>query len=385
MPDATRCKGEAVLWKPNQKTDGGTWVEDTSKLKLAFAQVREDPLVDQSLLEMVLSHRRRRPSGRVLMIASGGETAALLSKFPLEELHLVDLNPAQLDLCKLKLHLLNVATPAGRLALLGHRPMPVRQRAERLKSCFQSLGLAPDALGPFDLMAEWGPDFCGRYEWLFARLRYLLAEHADELELLMSLGDVDRQTAMVAPETPLGTALDRAMRSVMDLETLVKLFGAEATSNRRQPFAEHFLEQTRAALASGPACENPYLHQIFLGRFRVVRWPWLEQPRTRSICPIRYSCGAMNDVLWGQPDSYFDLIHLSNILDWISPSQAEALLLDAARCLMPGGRIVIRQLNSCLDIPSLPTDIRWDRRLSADLHQLDRSFFYRSLHVGTLA
>ena len=41
---------------------------------------------------------------------------------------------------------------------------------------------------------------------------------------------------------------------------------------------------------------------------------------------------------------------LSNILDWLPREAATATLASAARALRPGGYVVIRQLNSALDI-----------------------------------
>jgi len=69
------------------------WVIGAKKLQLAFAQVREDPFLDASIAT-------RLPAGaRVLMIASGGCTAAYLAAVPqIGSLHVVDANPAQLAL-----------------------------------------------------------------------------------------------------------------------------------------------------------------------------------------------------------------------------------------------------------------------------------------------
>ena len=47
----------------------------------------------------------------------------------------------------------------------------------------------------------------------------------------------------------------------------------------------------------------------------------------------------------------YDFVHLSNILDWLSPEEARATLDVAHAALRPGGWVLIRQLNSTLDIP----------------------------------
>src|SRR5262245_66036990 len=80
------------------------WLDQAAALPIAFALVREDALLDVDVVEAV------GRGERVLMVASGGCTAAALAALPnVAHLHLVDPNPAQLALCRLKLHLLERA------------------------------------------------------------------------------------------------------------------------------------------------------------------------------------------------------------------------------------------------------------------------------------
>ncbi len=198
----------------------------------------------------------------------------------------------------------------------------------------------------------------------------------------MALSDTAEQSSRVAATTELGKRLERAFADVMALPKLIQIFGPDATANRVMPFSEHFLAQTRAALASYPAAQNPFLHEIFLGHFIGPLWPWLYIQQDAGLCPVNYSCDAMQEILRSQSDQSYDLIHLSNILDWIKPDQAAELLHDSWRCLTKGGMVVIRQLNSSLDIPAASSKLRWLKDLSDELHRGDRSFFYRALHVG---
>ena len=73
------------MWQPQNKnsTEASTeedWVEATAKLPVAFARVREDSAIDVELL------RSLNREARVVMIASGGETAAMLATPPIAEL-----------------------------------------------------------------------------------------------------------------------------------------------------------------------------------------------------------------------------------------------------------------------------------------------------------
>ena len=151
------------MWQPKNKTSAAAdWLEATARLPVAFTQVREDPAIDVELV------RGLNRAARVLMIASGGETAAMLSKLPIAELRLVDVNRSQLNLTRLKLQLLTTANRSERLRLLGHLPMDADKRSGELARRLSALKLPADALGPPALVARHGLDHCGRYEWLFA-------------------------------------------------------------------------------------------------------------------------------------------------------------------------------------------------------------------------
>lgn len=353
------------------------WVREAAGWPLAFAQVREDPLLDA---EIVSDCGR---GARVLMVASGGCTAShLVASGLVSRLHLVDPNPAQLALTRLKLEILYRHSFDERLAILGHRPMPAATRAERLKAILRDLELPADILGSLDWVAEIGPDFAGRYERTFVELRSALRPVQAELDALLCLRDLPEQRRRSQPGTPLGDAIDRGLDEVMSLPNLVALFGEGATRNRVEPFARHFARRTRHALATLPAADNPYLWQMYRGSYPSGGEP---QPASnvrdahKPLPTITWSNAFMNAAL-AEVDETFDYVHLSNILDWLSPEEARTTLDLAARVLAPGGRVLIRQLNSTLDIPAMGPAFAWQP--TAAMHQKDRSFFYRALHLG---
>ena len=342
------------------------WVVAGEKLPLAFAQVREDALLDLAVVETF-----ERPP-RVAMVASGGCTAAALAGCGMvESLHLVDPNPAQLTLSRLKLGLLVAAEPRLRFALLGHAPMPVAQRKERLLERLGRLGLDAGQLGPMEMLARSGPDYAGRYEQVFLALRAAFERTQPELEAVLRLSN-----------PVLGEALDAALAEVMALPNLVRLFGEEATRNPVMPFHRHFAERVRWALASLPAADNPYLWQMLLARYPAsVGAPWLFVESPRSMPAVTWECVPMQAALEPRREE-FDFVHLSNILDWLSPERAAETLARSWRALRRGGCVLVRQLNSSLDIRALGAGFEWQVEGARALHERDRSFFYRALHWG---
>ena len=346
------------------------WLAQAAAVPVAFAQVREDPRVDLAVLD------RLPPDAAALMVASGGCTAAALAASGrLARLDLVDVNPAQLALARLKLHLLEHETTSDRLALCGHADMS--DRGPALAALLDRLGLPTDALGPPALLAQLGPDHAGRYELLFDQLRRAMGPTADALPDLLSSPDA---AAHFAPGTPHGDALDAAFDGVMSLPNLVALFGAAATANRVQPFARHFAGRTRVALATLPTADNPFLWQLLVGRFPpATPYDWFAAVPPARLPKTSFLNFPAADVLWTQPEVY-DFVHLSNVLDWLAPAEATETLADAASALRPGGRVLIRQLNSTLDLPALGPQFDWLDTTA--LHAADRSFFYRQLHLG---
>ena len=359
----------------NQPTP--SWLRRAATLPVAFAQVREDPLLDLWVIDQLPQ------DARVCMIASGGCTAACVAAAPnVGLLQLVDPNPAQLALARLKLRLLASSATAERLALLGHAPFAAEKRQPRLDEHWTSLRLPADILGPPALVAELGPDHAGRYECVFAELRHALGDQAADIESVLWLDDPTEQARRVDPATPLGRRLDESLDAAMALPHLVRLFGEEATKNPVEPFARHFARRIRHALATLPAARNPYLWQMLRGRYPVDGLaPWLTTPAPARWPTITCVNSFMAEALAATPTT-FDFVHLSNILDWLTPAKAETTLQLAAQALRPGGWTLIRQLNSTLEIPSLGPMFDWLTAPADDLHARDRSFFYRAVHLG---
>src|SRR5690606_2662426 len=153
----------------------------------------------------------------------------------------------------------------------------------------KEVGENVEGLGPEEFVRKVGPDFAGRYEVLFEKLRGHLSDHRAELESLFKSGDPAKQASMVGSETALGKAMDAAFAETVRLENLVYLFGEGATRNARMPFWQHFAERTRHALSTFPANTNPFLAQLLLGRFTAgAAYDWFTRPAPESWPEVDY-------------------------------------------------------------------------------------------------
>jgi S-adenosylmethionine-diacylglycerol 3-amino-3-carboxypropyl transferase len=168
----------------------------------------------------------------------------------------------------------------------------------------------------------------------------------------------------------------------MTLDNLIALYGEGATQNPAMPFWEHFFLQTINALTCPLAKNNPFLSQLLLGQFTQQPYEWLTKPKQTISKKLTFLNHTLSETLDMANDS-FDFIHLSNALDWLNPQEAKSMLRSVANKLNPGGMLILRQLNSTLDIPALGShQIKWHVQDGADYLHQDRSFFYKRLLVG---
>jgi S-adenosylmethionine-diacylglycerol 3-amino-3-carboxypropyl transferase len=265
--------------------------------------------------------------------------------------------------------------------LLGYANLNTSQRKEGLLRLFDANNVHKNTFGDFDTVASIGLDYSGRYELLFTRLQDRL-KNIPANDVLFQLDDAREQKLFLNKNTDYVVALKDVFTEVMHLDNLVRLFGKEATQNSIKPFSLHFFERTITAIETLPAKSNPYLAQLLQGKFYSKEYEWLSLPKQSLETEIRFMNSSMLEALCNGKEKY-DFIHLSNILDWLDHHQATQLLYAASQKLAHGGQLVIRQLNSSLQIPNLCPDLFWQTEIASDLHKNDRSFFYQKIHVTT--
>jgi S-adenosylmethionine-diacylglycerol 3-amino-3-carboxypropyl transferase len=261
--------------------------------------------------------------------------------------------------------------------------MPSETRWDEWLAIFRELGLPQDSLGPESIVADLGPDYCGRYEVAFTELRRLLLPQKHEISQFLRETHAATASSMIAAGTETGIALESAFASAFRLENLIALFGEGATRNPRRPFHEHFVKQLRDITVRKAPSENPWIWQLLAGKFPpATPVDWLSESTPISTKP-EYLQSSMIEALANTRERSMDFIHLSNILDWLSPKEAHVTLAATHRALRPGGFVLIRQLNSSLDIPSLFPDLTWDLQEGRRLQLRDRSFFYPEILLAS--
>lgn len=297
-----------------------------------FAVVREDPLVELTVLE-------RWPCRRALMVASGGCTVlTVAARCPALQITALDPNPAQLALVARKRHAL----------------------------------LAGEAVFNVEDTDPGGLSECGNFESLFRNLRHFLHEHVatdTEIEAVLE-GRLETSLLTEAPYWPV------AFRLFFSDAYLVAMFGPDAVQYAEQgSYPDYFRRRFERGLAREDRAENPFLHHLLLGRYRAHALPeLLRQPPGE----VTLTEGLLQD----QSFAAYDFVDLSNVLDWMGPSDVDALL-DRLAETAPGTVVLWRQLNNARPLHvRLQEHFTFDADLEARLHARDRSLFYERLHIG---
>lgn len=360
--------------------------EKTPRSELAFSQVREDPLVDERVIE-VLAGRLGRPV-RVLMIASGGCTAlGLLGLESVERVVAVDANVAQLHLVALRRAATEHLSLEEQIALLGAEARG-EERAPPATRADLYARLRPHLPEPtrahFDARSweiERGVLHAGRFEALFRELSAALAE--------AGIDPLARPAEAI--ESPrFGEVFER----VFERGALSERFGPAAVDySMDRSFGEHFADVFARALARWGAGGSYFLHQVFEERYlegEGGRPPCLSAARQASaralgLGRLELVHGRFDEVLsrLEREGETFDLVQTSNISDWMPVDALRALLGRIRALVTPGGAVLGRRLNGDHRLADVFGDVlEVDAALSQALLERDRSFFYREVVAG---
>lgn len=314
---------------------------------LQFAVVREDPRLESDLVH------ERRPR-RVLLVASGGCTALhLRARFPQLALTLVDSNPAQLAHVQHKLDALACDTrrPAAAPALwnIGEPdPEGLHERGnfERLFRLFRGM------LDLFVLPAEQRRQLCSDPT---ADCHALLEHRYWRAAFSCTFGD----------------------------EVLQAMFGPAATQHAPHgSYPDYFRRRLEAGLAAPDRTTNPWLHHVLLGHYLTDphAWPPFLREPPRELRPFEVIAGDLAAVPSFAP---FDLVSLSNVLDWTDDAGCRALARRLGDELCSGAAVLWRQLNDPRPLAALfAPRIVCDPARDAQLPARERSLFYDQVHLG---
>ena len=312
-----------------------------------FAVVREDPMVEAELVRLT-------QASNVLLIASGGCTALTLQAlFPDLHVTLVDFNPAQLERVREKMRALcdiDAAMRHRRFNIGTSDPKGLNQNGN-----FESL-------------------FRGLREFIFD----LVADAAEIRALFEKKDRLVEVSELLFSSKYWSVAFDLYFSDAL----LNVMFGPDATQHAETgSYPRYFQTLFEKGLTSLSAFDNYFLHHVFLGYYlqRPASLPYyLLSP------PTDYHFQMVEGTLDQVPElQRFDLISLSNIMDWMPLAEISVLINHLQNEMKPGASLLYRQLNNYTDLTVHFGDaFEFNAALGIRFQEAERSLFYSSVHVG---
>lgn len=330
---------------------------------ILFAQTREDPFVEINTIKELLF--KQKPLN-ICLIASAGDTLCSLiiheSKAEFAKIDAVDTNSNQIHLAKLKLALIQ-----GFSGKINSKILAGKKKILPPKNSFY-VDLLDDLFNNKLIDRK-------TYEYWLENIALLEAgiNQTGRFEKLFEICQMHHT------------------EKYFSHDFLTSVFGENATKySMTKTFSDHFSEvfNKYKELYANPA-DNYFYYQVKYGSYPING----DMPlylTTNDIATVTYPiCFYQNnmlDHLTKQNDGSYDLVHLSNITDWLAPDKFCDLLDQVGRTLVTGGKATLRRLNSSTNLVDFIETV-YNRsgkyKFTITKNVLDRSYFYSEVIVLT--
>jgi S-adenosylmethionine-diacylglycerol 3-amino-3-carboxypropyl transferase len=150
--------------------------------------------------------------------------------------------------------------------------------------------------------------------------------------------------------------------------------------------ASRILERTRHALTELDPAENPYISWILTGRHPRAL-PYALRPEhfetiRANLDRLEWHQEALEDYLTHVDAASFHRFNLSDVFEYMALERYAATLRQLAHAGTPGARLVYWNMLVPRSRPTELADVlRLLDELAAQLHRVDKAFFYRSLVI----
>ena len=354
------------------------------KARLSYAQCWEDAAILQEALQV-------GPGDHVLSIASAGDNSFALA-IAGATVTAIDLSFPQLALTELKLAATTLPHDEF-LALLGARPAPDR-RALLRKIIHE---LSPDVRaywhGHLELI-DAGVIRMGKFEKYLElfRTRLLPLMHSRRtIEEMCQLSSLEEQRRFY--DERWNNRRFRALFGVFFSRPVMSRTGRTPAhfAHVKGPVSAEFIRRVKHALTEISIKTNPYLQWMMRGQFGDLERAHLYLSKDGH-GKLREARGRITLVLQEleqhlpsvKPGTY-SAFNYSNLFEYVSPEQHEALLKLSVTAARPGARIAYWNLLVPRSRPaSLATSLQRHEDEAAAWLQRDRAFVYGGFHLETV-
>lgn len=302
------------------------------KTNIAFSQVREDPEIDLFLCNSIVKKNKR-----VLMIGSGGESVFTMLLSPdIESIDLIDANPEQIELIKLKIE-------------------AIRQLSSWEYRCFveappeSKIGVyidQNDKVNTFKKLME--ESILDISSWNKGNGLNLIKEGVNQIGIFEQLFKELRESFKICPIKFFDDKnWDEAFDKVFNRQKLIDAFGEEAVKySMSKEFTEHFSDVMKYAIQK--YSENYFVDQVFKGEYKGDFPAFLKPENYKIVQENLHKINIINDQFHNyvkNTDTKYDVVHTSNITDWLPLDILDELYSDINSILLEDGLVISRRLN----------------------------------------
>jgi S-adenosylmethionine-diacylglycerol 3-amino-3-carboxypropyl transferase len=347
--------------------------------RLFFAQVREDPRAELAALHP-------QPHENVVVVSSGGCTALSLLAAGAGRVTAVDMNTTQNHVVELKA----AATALGAtdaVAFLGALPSTAR------RATYTALRerLTPAARRHWDERSRvvaagvLGAGVSERFIAGVVAALHLAVHPRARTERLLACGSLAEQRELYEREW--STRRWRALFALLCNRLVLRsTYPAQFFAQVENPsFALHFRRLAERAITELPVSSNYFLHQMLSGRYPVGEPdgvpPYLSGAGAFAVATAGERLvlvdGSMTSHLRTQPAGSVHCFALSNICEWMTEPEVDALFREVLRTAAPGARLVYRNFVGWTPLPARCERIVVNEPASTRLSLEDRSLMQR--------
>jgi S-adenosylmethionine-diacylglycerol 3-amino-3-carboxypropyl transferase len=353
---------------------------------ISFTRVWEDDEVDRRALAI-------GPGSRVVVVAGAGDRGLDAVVWGAGEVTAVDVEPAQLRLCALKVAAAGILESPDLVALfsIGRRPDAARLYRQRLrpKVTAGDRRYWDRHIGVFEAgLHQHRP--VGLAMWVLGRL--LRGIGGRRLQWIIDRAPDPATQARWYRQHLRARYWNRLTRWLLRRGSLLRwlvIHRGERDAMREEAFHEWLEAGIERSLETALIRENPYWMSLLSGSPVAPEHEeaWL---RPNAIDALRRAPGVIRlrrvsivDELASRAPGSVDAVALSNVPDWLDAAELERLWDALARALAPGGRAVLRSAFRTPPLPSGPAAdvLRLDVGLSADATDRERTGIYAAVRV----
>jgi S-adenosylmethionine-diacylglycerol 3-amino-3-carboxypropyl transferase len=325
----------------------------------------------------------------VVSIASAGDnTLALLAQGP-QRVVALDLSPAQLACLALRVAAYAMLGHDELLELMGSRESS--RRAELYARVRPEMDPAARALWDASPRAvARGVGGAGKFERYFRvfRRRVLPTIHTRKQVTRLLEGGGTPESREVFYREEWDTRRWRMMFSLFFSRTVMGRMGRDPSFFRyvEGSVADRILERSHYAVTQLDPAENPYLQWILTGT-HTTALPWALRPENfeairENLHRLEWQCRSIEDFLAEEEPGTIGAYNLSDIFEYMSEANAEALMAKCAEAGRPGARLAYWNMLAPRSRPESLAEVLDPRTgLAAELFARDKAFFYSAFRV----